>query len=214
MPASRGGAVHAAICGQLGRVGTDLLARLGPILPGSVPRRRPPSPAARLRGMAAGLLTAALAVAAHAMAGGAVPPGAAVVLLTVLAVTVGAVAATTDRTADTPALLALLAVGQLSAHVVLTAAGHTHCAAPAGPPAAAMLAAHTVALVIGAALIAASDRLCGAVSSAMRAFVRELPRTLATGAAAAVTAGDQPLRSVLLLAASVSHRGPPVSPAR
>ena len=165
--------------------------------------------------MAAGLLTAALAVAAHAMAGGAVPPGAAVVLLTVLAVTVGAVAATTDRTADTPALLALLAVGQLSAHVVLTAAGHTHCAAPpAGPPAAAMLAAHTVALVVGAALIAASDRLCRAVSSAMRAFVRELPRTLATGAAAAVTAGDQPLRSVLLLAASVSHRGPPVSPAR
>jgi hypothetical protein len=31
MPASRGGAVHAAICGQLGGVGTDLLARLGPI---------------------------------------------------------------------------------------------------------------------------------------------------------------------------------------
>ena len=69
-----------------------------------------------------------------------------------------------------------------------------------------MLAAQTVALVVGAALIAASDRLCGAVSSAMRAFVRELPRTLATGAAAAVTAGDQSLRSVLLLAASVSHR--------
>ena len=40
MPASRGGAVHAAICGQLGRVGTDLLARLGVILPGSVQRRR------------------------------------------------------------------------------------------------------------------------------------------------------------------------------
>ena len=51
-----------------------------------------------------------------------------------------------------------------------------------------MLAAQTVALVVGAALIAASDRLSGAVSSAMRAFVRELPRTMATGAAAAVTA--------------------------
>ena len=56
----------------------------------------------RVRGMAAGLLTGALAVAAHAMAGGAVPPGAAVVLLSlsVLAFTVGAVAGSTDRTGD------------------------------------------------------------------------------------------------------------------
>jgi len=70
-----------------------------------------------------------------------------------------------------------------------------------------MLAAHAVALVAGVALIAAGDRLCRALSSAMRGLARELPRTLATGTAAAVTAGDQPLRSALLLAASVSRRG-------
>ena len=81
-------------------------------------------------------------------------------------------------------LLALLAVGQLLAHVMLTAAGNTECAVSGGPP-AAMLAAHAVALVVGAALIAAGDRLCRAVSSALRAFVRELPRMLATAAAAA-----------------------------
>ena len=175
-------------------------------------RRRPLSAAARLRGMAVGLLTAALAIEAHAMAGGAVPPGAAAVLLSVLAVTAGSVAA--NRAADGRALFALLALGQLVAHVMLTAAGHTECAASAGPPAVAMLAAHAVALVVGAALIAAGDRLCRAVTSALRAFAGELPGMLATAGAAAVTAGDQPLRFTLLLAASVSRRGPPVSLAR
>ena len=164
--------------------------------------------------MAVGLLTAALAIAAHAMAEGAAPPGAAAVLLSVLAVTAGAVAANIDRTADARVLFALLALGQLVAHVMLTVAGHTHCAASGGSPAAAMLAAHAVALVVGAALIAAGDRLCRAVTSALRAFACELPGMLATAAAAAVTAGDQPLRSTLLLAVSVPRRGPPVSLAR
>ena len=91
-----------------------------------------------------GLLTAALAIAAHAMAQGAAPPGAAAALLSVLAVTAGAVAANTNRTADARVLFALLAVGQLVAHVMLTVAGHTHCAASGGSPAAAMLAAHAV----------------------------------------------------------------------
>ena len=167
--------------------------------------------------MAAGLLTAALAIAAHATAGGAVPPGAAAVLLSVLAVTAGGVAANIDRTSDARVLFVLLASGQLVAHVMLTTAGHTDCAMSGGPPAsggtpaAAMLAAHAVALVVCAALIAAGDRLCRAVTSALRAFAGELPGILATASAAAVTAGDQPLRSTLLLAASVSRRGPPVS---
>ena len=164
--------------------------------------------------MAVGLLTAALAIAAHALAGGAVPPGPAAVLLSVLAITAGAVAATVDRTSDARVLFGLLASGQLVAHVMLTIAGHTDCAMSGGPPPAAMLAAHTVALVVCAALIAAGDRLCRAVTSALRAFVYELPGILATAATAAVTTGDQPLRSTLLLAASVSRRGPPVSLAR
>ena len=80
-----------------------------------------------------------------------------------------------------------------------------------GPPAMAMLAAHTAAVVVGAVLIATGGRLCQAATSALRAFAIELPAILATAAAAAVCAGDQPLRSTLLLDASVSRRGPPVS---
>ena len=91
-------------------------------------------------------------------------------LLSVLAVTAGAVAATIDRTADARVLFALLAVGQLvGACDVDRRRPHPLRRVRRGPPAAAMLAAHTVALVVGAALIAAGDRLCRAVTSALRA---------------------------------------------
>jgi len=158
-----------------------------------------------------GLLTAALAIEAHAMAGGGAPPGSTAVLLSVLAVTAGALAATVDRTADARVLFGLLALGQLVAHVMLTVVGHTDCAASGGPPPVAMLAAHAVALVAGAALIAAGDRLCKAVTSALHAFAGELPGMLATAATAAVTAGDQPLRSALKLTApcAVARRSSP-----
>ncbi len=172
----------------------------------------PASAAARLRGMAAGLLTAALAVAAHGIAGSGAPTGTAVVLLGVLATTVGALTATIARTADVRVLLGVLAAGQLVGHLMLGVTGHSH----GGPtsPAPAMVVAHALAVVIGAILIAAGDRLCRAVSRAVKVagptVVPPIP-----GMPMVVTAGaDQPLRSALLLAASVSHRGPPVSCAR
>jgi hypothetical protein len=163
-----------------------------------------------LRGIAAGLLTAALAVAAHAVGSGAPPTGAAVVLLAVLAVTVGALAATIARAADARVLLVLLAAGQLCGHLTLSAVGHSH-AATTGPPAAVMLTAHVVAVAVGALLIAASDRLCRAVSRAVRAAARILAAPVAAAPALVIGQADQPLRSRLLLEASVSHRGPPVS---
>lgn len=168
------------------------------------------NPAARLRGSAAGLLTAALAVAGHSIGSGAPPMGAAVVQLAVLAATVGALAGTIARAAEAPVLLGLLAAGQLAGHVVLTAVGHSH-AATSAPPAAAMWAAHAVAVGAGALLIAACDRLCRALFRAVRAAVR-LAAVLPAAAPVVVRGNaDQPLRSALLLAASVSHRGPPVS---
>jgi hypothetical protein len=75
------------------------------------------SPPARLRGTAAGLLTAALAVAAHSMGSGAPPTGAVVAQLAVLAATVGALTATIARAADARILLGLLAAGQVCSHV-------------------------------------------------------------------------------------------------
>ncbi|MFG1934523.1 hypothetical protein ACGFK1_28365 [Mycobacterium sp. NPDC048908] len=170
-------------------------------------------PAARLRGSTAGLLTAALAVAAHSVGAGAVPTGAAVGLLAVLAGTVGALGATIARAADVRVLLGLLAAGQLCGHIVLGAVGHSHAAA-AAPPAAVMLAAHAAAIVGGALLIAASDRLCRAVSRVVRAAVRTVVGSITVAPVVVVDDADQPLRSALLLAASMSHRGPPVSHCR
>jgi hypothetical protein len=168
------------------------------------------NPAARLRGTAAGLLTAALAVAAHSVGSGAPPTGVVVAQLAVLAATVGALAATTPRAADVRVLLGLLAAGQLCGHVILSAVGHHHAAAST-PPATVMLAAHVVAVGAGALLIAASDRLCRAVSRAVRAAVRIVAAPITFAPVVMVGQADQPLRSALLLAASMSHRGPPVS---
>ena len=168
------------------------------------------NPAACLRGTAAGLLTAALAVAAHAIGSGVPPAGAVIAQLAVLAATVGALATTIARAADARVLLALLAAGQLCGHVLLNAVGHGHAVTTA-PPGWAMLAAHVVAVGAGASLIAAGDRLCRAVSRAVRTAVRIAAAPVAVALTAAIGDADQPLRSALLLAASMSHRGPPIS---
>ena len=170
--------------------------------------------ASRLRGAAAGLLTAALAVAAHGAASGTPPVGAASALLAVLAATIGALAATIRGAGDTRVLLVLLASGQLFGHLMLDAAGHGHESA-AAPPEAAMLIAHAAAVALGAVLISLSDRLCAAMSRALRIRTgMRSSRPAVPTAPLVVSVSDQPLRSSLLLAASVSHRGPPVSSAR
>jgi hypothetical protein len=166
-------------------------------------------PAARLRGTAAGLLTATLAVAAHSVGSGAPATGAVVIQLAVLAATVGALAATIARTSDARILLGLLTAGQACGHLILSAVEHSHPAATT--PASAMLAAHVVAVGAGALLIAASDHFCRAVSRAVRAAARIVAAPVAVAPAVLVGEAEQPLRSALLLAASVSHRGPPVS---
>jgi len=140
------------------------------------------------------------------------PNGATAALLALLATTVGAVAAALSRARLPRCLPMLLAAGQLFGHVLLTAAGHHH-AGSAAPPAVAMLAAHLLAIVAGATLITAGDRLWRALSRTARAIVR-VAVAVAVRPAATPRRVDQPLRSALLLAASVSHRGPPVSFAR
>jgi hypothetical protein len=68
-----------------------------------------------------------------------------------------------------------------------------------------------VAVAVGAVLIAACDRLCRAVSRAVRAAVRIAAEPVDVTPVAAVGQADHPMHWRLLLAASVSHRGPPVS---
>ncbi|OBK76665.1 hypothetical protein [Mycobacterium sp. 1274761.0] len=172
-------------------------------------RAQPTTTAPPLRGTAAGLLTAALAVAAHGTAAGAAPAGAAVVLLVALSATVGGLAATVSHAADVRVLLGLLATAQLVGHVMLAGAGHHQAVSPTP----SMMAAHAVAVVAGAVLIAAGDRLCGAVSRAVGVATRPVAAPI-PGMTVVAASADQPLRSSLLLATSVSHRGPPVSRAR
>jgi hypothetical protein len=170
-----------------------------------------PATAARLRGIAAGLLTAALAVAAHGATDHAVPSGTAVALLAVLAATVGALTTSMSRASDARVLLGLLGTGQLVGHVMLTVAGHSHGTAAA--PGSAMLTAHALAVLAGAVLIATGDRLCRAVSRVLEVAVRAVVPPVPTKPFV-IACADHPQRSALLLAASVSHRSPPVSLAR
>jgi hypothetical protein len=168
---------------------------------------RRPDPSARWRGASAALLTVALSVGAHALADGP-PSGAGVALAALLAGTLGALSASTQRARGAPGLIALLAAGQILGHLVLAAAGHPH-GAGAGEPTPLMVGAHAAAVAAGAVLIAAGDRLCQALSTAVRSLTAPSswppePVVIET------TTSDQPLQSMLLLVASVSHRGPPV----
>ena len=61
---------------------------------------------------------------------------------------------------------------------------------------------------------AAGYRLCRAVSRAVEVAVRAVVAPIPGRPVVATAGADQPLRSALLLSASVSHRGPPVSCAR
>lgn len=166
-------------------------------------------PAALLRGAAVGLLTPALAFAAHGAAGGALVGGAVLVQLAVLALTLGAVAATAHAAGRTWVLWVLLGTGQLLSHLLLTSAGHLH-GVDAVRSGAVMLPAHAAAVWLGALLIAGGARLCSVVSSAVRvpaapAHVLPAPET-----PRAVAGSDQPTQSARFLAATISHRGPPV----
>ena len=159
--------------------------------------------------MATAALTATLAVAAHAAAGGPTPSGAGAAIVGVMAITLGALATAIPQAASWPGLLALLASGQVFGHVLLGSAGHQH-SATTGHHSAVMTAAHVVAVIVGAALIAAAGRLGEALSRAVRAAI----------APSACPSDRAPARGIrrrrptaslrLQLAASVSHRGPPV----
>lgn len=159
---------------------------------------------AQWRGAAVGVLTAALAVAAHGTANAAAPSGGAATLLVVLAATLGGVAASCRRADGLAGLTVLLGGGQVLGHLLMATAGHVHAA-----PGPAMVAAHAAAAFVGAALIVSGERLGRALSQTLRGFA--LPSTGRPRCSAASWRGsDQPLQWMLLLAASVSHRGPPV----
>ncbi|ORA21807.1 hypothetical protein [Mycobacterium aquaticum] len=167
-------------------------------------------PAARLRGTSVGVLTGVLSVAAHGAAGGGWPAGAVTAQLALLAATLGTVASTVRAANRAWVLVGLLGAGQVLAHALLAIDGHTHGSHPL-QPGALMLAAHLVAVTVGALLIAGGTRFCAALSRVLRAVTRRVSALPAATAHAVAHSADQPLQSARLLATSVSHRGPPVN---
>ncbi|MFD9891600.1 hypothetical protein ACFWY9_19865 [Amycolatopsis sp. NPDC059027] len=154
--------------------------------------------------------SAALAVTAHALADGGVPDAALTLLLTGL---IGWTATALAGKARGPlATIALLGSGQLVMHLVLTTlAGHAMPDAGAG---LTMTAAHAVATVLTALLLARADAMLLAVLSALRAVLPLLLGTLPVPAAAPVplpvrTASPGHLLDIQLRRAH-GRRGPPV----
>lgn len=95
---------------------------------------------------------------------------------------------------------------------MLSAQGHIHDVSGAYP-ALVMPIAHLVAIVAGAVLIGVGERLCGSLSCVAQR-VAGMPRLPAFAPRpTAPEAADHPMRSALLLACSISYRGPPVSTA-
>lgn len=160
-----------------------------------------------LRGGAAGLVTAALSLAAHATGGGHLAVGPGMVGLLLVGVTVGAVATATPRARNVGPMALLLSAGQLVGHAVL-AVGHPHAAAATHGP---MLTAHVGAVLVGALLINAGERLCRLLGRVVRRTAVPAEATVSDTPERVLCAADQPLFAELLLATSMSHRGPPVA---
>ena len=161
-----------------------------------------------LRGAAAGLLTAALALAAHAMGGGiALPSGPTGIQLLLIALTVGGTAALVPRTGDARVLAVLLGAGQLAGHGILALGPHAHTV---GAPRPAMAMAHLAAVLLGAALIGLGDRLCRLLTRTARRVSARVVAPVPAAAAVRVPVTDCPPICARLLP-SLSHRGPPVA---
>jgi hypothetical protein len=161
---------------------------------------------ARLRGVTAGLFTGALAMAAHGFADHMTPTGGTVALLAVVSAAFGAGVSGWHRTAQAHVLMGVLAVGQLIGHLTLSAGG----AMPGAHTSTLMLTAHLAAVVAGAALVSSCERLYVALSTAIRRY-RSAISPLAFPAVQQVwTRGEPSTQRARLIAASISHRGPPL----
>lgn len=173
-----------------------------------------PTADARLRGGAVAALTVLLATAAHGVAAGEVPGGGAIGLLTVLSAGLGAMVTASVRARGPVPLIALLAAGQLAGHLVLGAGtAHHHAGQPGAVSGALMFGGHVAAVLAGGILVAAAERLAAALSRVVRNCSPDPFDRIEIPGAAVLPAPEHPLLRSLLVAASISHRGPPALPA-
>ncbi|MET0701236.1 MAG: hypothetical protein ABWY93_16395 [Mycobacterium sp.] len=160
--------------------------------------------------MTVGAYTGALAIAAHGFADGMLPTGGTVALLAVVAAAFGACVARWDRTSQARVLIGVLGLGQLVGHVTLSACGGMSLSKPSP----LMLAAHFAAVVCGALLVVISEQLYTALSSAIQSARRTAVGPVTPGVLLVAVRTDPPQQRVRLIAASISHRGPPVGALR
>ncbi|MFC9440222.1 hypothetical protein [Nocardia sp. NPDC057030] len=163
----------------------------------------------RLRGAFVGSVSGAVSIAAHAVGGGVVSPGQSSIGVLIAACTVVGVLVGVRRPQFGVAeVMGLLAIGQAAGHVALTMSpGHQHSAGMTS----VMLAAHLVAVPVGALLIRGAEIGFGrAVSAANRAV-----RVISTRPGEcfvfhyAVPVGSLTAPRRLLFSSGFGLRGPP-----
>lgn len=169
----------------------------------------PGSTVAQLRGAFVGGVSAAVSIAAHAVGGGTVTPGQSSIALLLAGCTVtGVFAGRASSRFGLMRVMALLAGGQALGHTALTLApGHQHSTGGA----AAMLAAHLIAIPVGALLIHAAERALVCVVSRLRRSFHVL-RTLAPTPCSPVVVlleSNLPAPHELFLGRGLGTRGPP-----
>ncbi|WP_433490216.1 hypothetical protein [Nocardia grenadensis] len=170
-----------------------------------------PTPA-HLRGAFVGAASATVSIAAHAAGGGVVTLGCtATVLLSAGCALAGALAFSLRPGHGPVSLMALLALGQTIGHSALAVApGHHHGVIPNAP----MLAAHLLAIPVGAVLIHTAERAVRwAVSRLQKALREHAFRGFSLPRATAVAESDQPAARHPLLSSGSGTRGPPLLPA-
>ncbi|MGF7122403.1 hypothetical protein [Rhodococcus sp. AG1013] len=169
--------------------------------------------ARQVRGVAVAGSAIALAIGAHGIAGGGAPHGVTLLLLagvaTVLAACVVAVPALAVRRMW---LVPVLATGQVLSHTALSL-GDAHAGAHSGSHLTVpMLLAHSVAVVLCAALIAGAERIGPRAYAALRRIVPRilaaLPVRLEPASPHVVTDIRPPLSVVRV--GPIARRGPPV----
>lgn len=170
------------------------------------------STVACLRGAFVGGACTTVSIAAHAVGGGAVNPGDSSVALLMLGG--WAVGAMTTAAGDPPRLrilyvMATLAAGQAICHSALTVApGHSHT-----DPDVAMLAAHLVAIPLGALLIHTAEQAVYSIMTSVRRVISLLRLRVPSPLSHLVVLVEWDLSAKpgLVGKRSPSPRGPPIT---
>ncbi|MGV9413616.1 hypothetical protein ACWDOP_27260 [Nocardia sp. NPDC003693] len=172
--------------------------------------RSPTDHTAPLRGAAVGATSGAVAIFAHALGGGAsMPAGSAMALLLAACGLIGVVVAAVRPAHVLASTMGMLAVGQAVGHVALSMSPdhHHHGATPL------MLAAHLVAVPVGALLIGAAEVGVRRAVTSVRRFMVALDGVLAPAAlpARAFVADERAVVRRLLVSPGIGRRGPPTA---